>query len=116
MLIAGGILLSGATFASVINNSRHHGLDRHGSRALGCAAPTRRAEIARRRACGGDEQDESGIVVPDPGESELIVRATHVEAPPIDVYEDVEGQRSFALEHGELAEDAELMPETRRVR
>ena len=24
MLIAGGILLSGATFASVINNSRHH--------------------------------------------------------------------------------------------
>ncbi len=51
------------------------------------------------------------MVIPDPGASELIVRATHVEAPPIDIYEDVDGQRSFALEHGELEEDAELTPE-----
>ncbi len=36
------------------------------------------------------------MVVPDPGETELIVSATHVEAPPIDVYEDADGQRSFA--------------------
>ncbi len=42
------------------------------------------------------------MVVPEPGETELIVRATHVEAPPIDVYEDVDGQRSFSLD-----EDAE---------
>jgi S-DNA-T family DNA segregation ATPase FtsK/SpoIIIE len=109
MLIAGGILLSGATFASVINNSRHHASTAIG-RGSGVRSATRRAEIRaarlRRR-----EQDESGIIVPDPGDSELIVRATHVEAPPIDVYEGVEGQRSFALEHGERGEDAELIPE-----
>ena len=38
------------------------------------------------------------MVVPEPGETELIVSATHVEAPPIDVYEDADGQRSFALD------------------
>jgi len=44
------------------------------------------------------------MVVPEPGETELIVRATHVEAPPIDVYEGPDGQRSFALDE-EAGED-----------
>ena len=109
MLIAGGILLSGATFASVINNSRHHAWTAMG-RGSGVRSATRRAEIRAARLRRG-QHEESGMVVPDPGESELIVRATHVEAPPIDTYEDVDGQRSFALEDGELEKDVELTPE-----
>jgi S-DNA-T family DNA segregation ATPase FtsK/SpoIIIE len=94
MLIAGVILLSGATFASVINNSRRHAAAlRRGPEAR---SATRRAEIraARLRRDGGDADS---MVVPEPGASELIVRATHVEAPAVDVYEDADGQRSFGL-------------------
>jgi S-DNA-T family DNA segregation ATPase FtsK/SpoIIIE len=50
------------------------------------------------------------MVVPDPGESDLVVRATHVEAPPIDVYEDAEGQRSFAVDEEDLEELAQAEP------
>jgi S-DNA-T family DNA segregation ATPase FtsK/SpoIIIE len=107
MLIAGAILLSGATFASVINNSRHHAATAIG-RGSGVRSATRRAEIRAARLRRGQHEE---MVIPDPGATELVVRATHVEAPPIDVYEDVDGQRSFALENGELEEDAGLTPE-----
>ena len=45
------------------------------------------------------------MVVPEPGETELIVRATHVEAPAVDVYEDADGQRSFAVAEDQDADD-----------
>ena len=63
LLIAGVILLSGATFASVINNSR-----RHASTALRHTpqrgSATRRAEI---RASRLGQDDEDPFLVPDPG-------------------------------------------------
>jgi S-DNA-T family DNA segregation ATPase FtsK/SpoIIIE len=100
LLIAGVILLSGATFASVINNSRRHAASLR--RGPEVRSATRRAEI---RAARIGREDDEEMVVPDPGETELIVRATHVEAPAVDVYEDADGQRSFAVEEG--AEDEE---------
>jgi DNA segregation ATPase FtsK/SpoIIIE, S-DNA-T family len=102
LLIAGAILLSGATFASVINNSRRHASTalRHRSQT---GSATRRAEV---RAARLRDDDEDPFLVPDPSDGELVVSATHVEAPPIDVYEDVDGQRSFSLDEDEEAEDA----------
>ncbi len=102
LLIAGVILLSGATFASVITGSR-----RHASALRPTGSATRRAEIraARLRRSQLDEDEE--MRVPEPGETELIVRATHVEAPPVDVYEDAGGQRSFSVD----GEDDELAPD-----
>jgi DNA segregation ATPase FtsK/SpoIIIE, S-DNA-T family len=101
LLIAGVILLSGATFASVVNTSRRHAaaLRRPETRSA-----TRRAEMRAARLRG----DVEPMVVPEPGETELIVRATHVEAPAIDVYEDADGQRSFAVDEDE---DGELTPD-----
>ncbi len=95
MLVAGVILLSGATFASLVNGSR-----RHANLALRRGpevnSATRRAELRarrmRREALDGDR-----VVVPEPGVDELVVRSAHV-APPLDVYEDARGQRSFDLD------------------
>ena len=96
LLIAGVILLSGATFASVINNSRRHATALR--RGPEVRSATRRAEIRAARLRRNTLDDDDPMVVPDPGETELIVTATHVEAPPIDVYEDADGQRSFAVD------------------
>jgi S-DNA-T family DNA segregation ATPase FtsK/SpoIIIE len=93
MLIAGVILLSGATFASVVNGSRHHAASAF-RRDPEARSATRRAELRARRLRRGVEPD--AVVVPEPDDRQLIVRATHVEAPPIDTYEDADGQRSFA--------------------
>ncbi len=103
LLIAGVILLSGATFASLINNSRRHASALR--RGPEVRSATRRAEI---RAARLRHHDDDEMVVPDPGESELIVRATHVEAPAVDVYEDADGQRSFEL--AAEIEDDEFAP------
>ncbi|HEX3802639.1 MAG TPA: DNA translocase FtsK [Solirubrobacteraceae bacterium] len=99
LLIAGVILLSGATFASVINNSRRHAVTAL-RRDPGTRSATRRAEIRAARLQRTEDEQEP-MTVPEPGETELIVRATHVEAPPIDVYEDAKGQRSFAVDEVE---------------
>ena len=50
------------------------------------------------------------MVIPDPGEADLIVRATHVEAPAVDVYEDVDGQRSFVVPAEEADEFTPVEP------
>ncbi len=96
LLIAGVILLSGATFASVINNSRRHATALR--RGPEVRSATRRAEIRASRLRRSKSGDDEAMVVPEPEETELIVRATHVEAPPVDVYEGADGQRSFALD------------------
>ena len=109
LLMAGVILLSGATFASVINNSRRHAsVLRRGPEVR---SATRRAEIRASRLRRSQLNDDDAMVVPEPGETDLIVRATHVEAPAVDVYEDVDGQRSFALdEDGDEDEFAPVEP------
>ncbi len=102
LLLAGVILLSGATFASLVNNSRRHAAALR--RGQDVASATRRAEIrAARLRRAESEEDEAGLRVPEPGATELIVRATHVEAPAVDVYEDADGQRSFSIDDDELA-------------
>jgi S-DNA-T family DNA segregation ATPase FtsK/SpoIIIE len=106
LLLAGVILLSGATFASVINNSRRHASALR--RGPEVRSATRRAEIRASRLRRSQLGDEDPLVVPEPGETELIVRATHVEAPAIDVYEDADGQRSFVVD--EDSDDDEFAP------
>jgi DNA segregation ATPase FtsK/SpoIIIE, S-DNA-T family len=134
LLIAGIVLLSGATFASLVNNSRRHAQTMIGSRS---SSATRRAEIRAARlrngvdgedqGYGGDgepyyaefhAENEPGFKVPDPEGSRLIVRATHVEAPSVDTYEGVDGQRSFDVheltpEEAALKDDDFATPEFR---
>ena len=101
LLIAGVILLSGATFASAVNNGRRHATGLFTGSQAGSA--TRRAEqgaVRLRRV----HQREGGIAVPEPDGTDVVVRATHVEAPAVDIYEDAEGQRSFAIADGEAAD------------
>jgi S-DNA-T family DNA segregation ATPase FtsK/SpoIIIE len=106
LLIAGVILLSGATFASVVNNSRRHAASLR--RGPEVRSATRRAEIRAARMRRG-ALDDGSMVVPEPGDTELIVRATHVEAPAVDVYEDADGQRSFGVTEAD-DEDDEFAP------
>ncbi len=105
LIIAGAILLSGATFASVINGSR-----RHATNALGrgpeARSATQRAEIRAARLRGDDLNP--AVVVPDPHDTELVVRPTHVEAPPIDVYENENGQRSFSADDADPETEGEF--------
>ncbi len=100
LFIAGLILVSGATLASFIRVTGTHMLDT--SRALRRAAPskpvaatarggaTRPATAAARAAQDVDEAPEAleyepePLLPPEPDTAELIVRATHVEAPPIE--------------------------------
>jgi S-DNA-T family DNA segregation ATPase FtsK/SpoIIIE len=90
LFVAGTILLSGATLASALRLAGGH-VRRTGDviRRTGEAYAT--AVPARRRTGGvpvpddaGDAPDEGGrFIVPEPETAELVVRATHVEAPPI---------------------------------
>ncbi len=109
MLIAGVILLSGATFASVVNGSRRHATGLRAGSAIFSA--TRRAEIRAARLRQTHLQADGPLVVPEPDAHEVIVRATHVEAPAIDVYEDERGQRSFAVSDGEGTAGQDLTPD-----
>jgi DNA segregation ATPase FtsK/SpoIIIE, S-DNA-T family len=108
LLLAGVILLSGATFASVINNSRRHASALR--RGPDVRSATRRAEIRAARLRRSELDEDGAMVVPEPGGTELIVRATHVEAPPVDVYEDADGQRSFEVADEEDDEFAPVEP------
>ncbi len=101
LLIAGLLLVSGATVAGVIRMTgegvaessralRRTTLDgRQGLRGLATRHPADRAsaaaaeEAARESAAALDE-----LVPPEPDTAELVVRATHVEAPPIEPQDD----------------------------
>ena len=107
LLLAGAILLSGATFASVLNWSHRHALMLHRGRSIGSA--TRRAELRAARLRHGGQDDEDGaqapLVVPEDGLHDLIVRANQAGTAPLGIYEDIDGQRSF---HGGGEAAAEL--------
>jgi S-DNA-T family DNA segregation ATPase FtsK/SpoIIIE len=115
MLIAGVILVTGATLASAIratgtqvaNTGR--ALRRSteevvagGSRRP--ATPAARTRAARTHRPELDEDDPLPILPPEPDTSELVVRATHVEAPPIEA---LDGQD----ETPEAVESLETSPE-----
>jgi S-DNA-T family DNA segregation ATPase FtsK/SpoIIIE len=104
MFIAGLILVSGATLASFIRITGNHVIDT--GRALRRTAPRRPAALSPRRATlrpataaakaarDANEYDDAApeeleyepepLLPPEPDTAELIVRATHVEAPPIE--------------------------------
>jgi len=113
LMIAAGILLSGATFASVLNSSHHHASTALRRRESGSA--TRRAEdrAARlRREHAEQDSYSEPMIVPEQDTTEFVVTAGHVEAPALDVYEDASGQRSFGLiddEEDEPEEEVDLV-------
>jgi S-DNA-T family DNA segregation ATPase FtsK/SpoIIIE len=107
MLLVAAILLSGATFASVVNGSRHHAATAF-RRDPEARSATRRAELRARRLLHGSD---AALVVPEPDDRELIVRATHVEAPAVDTYEEVGGQRSFVIDPEAMDELDDVLPQ-----
>jgi S-DNA-T family DNA segregation ATPase FtsK/SpoIIIE len=108
MLIAGVILLSGATFASVVLATRRHATAalRRPDRERAARGP---ATVAARTPTREDELAFDSVAIPEPDTTELVIRATHVEAPAID-----EEQLAFEEEVPELGEgeaDAEAPDE-----
>jgi DNA segregation ATPase FtsK/SpoIIIE, S-DNA-T family len=118
LFIAAAILLSGATFASFLNGSRHHAQTAMRRRESGSA--TRRAEIraARLRRDQIDLDPENPgalaytpdsdlfdrgtrIIVPEQDTTEFMVHAVSDDEPAVELYEDVNGQRSFATVDGD---------------
>ena len=118
LFIAAAILLSGATFASFLNGSRHHAQTAMRRRETGSA--TRRAEIraARLRRDQIDLEPENPealaytsdrdpfdrgtrIIVPEQDTTEFMVHSVTDEEPAVELYEDVNGQRSFATVEGD---------------
>ena len=115
LMLAAGILLTGATFASVINSSRQHAPALH-HREPGSA--TRRAEIraARLRSAHADADLDDPIFANEPGslegdplfgvdapsERRAMIGGDPSESP-AEVFEDASGQRSFGLD-GDAAE------------
>ena len=89
LFIAGLILVTGATLAGAIR-ATGSGVAGTG-RALRRSTDELRATVARRpataaaRAAAGDASQYAGepLLPPEPDTDELVVRATHVEAPPI---------------------------------
>ena len=112
LLLAGAILLSGATFASVLNWSHRHALMLHRGRSV--ASATRRAELraARLRHGGQDDDDaQAPLIVPEDDLHNLIVRANQAGTGPVGIYEGVDGQRSFHGGGDAAAELAALAPQ-----
>jgi DNA segregation ATPase FtsK/SpoIIIE, S-DNA-T family len=98
LFVAGLILVSGATLASVIRYTGTRVADtgralRRSSTAspgpLTARVPRPATAVARAAACDDDDPEAPDPVLPpEPDTTELVVRATHVEAPPIEANED----------------------------
>ncbi len=96
LLLVGAILLTGASIASVIRATGNGVLDTTRMvRSRREREPAPRARSARVRASGiaaiEDELDASPLAPPEPAPRELIVRATHVEAPAHDWRDEDDG-------------------------
>jgi DNA segregation ATPase FtsK/SpoIIIE, S-DNA-T family len=103
LLLTGVILLTGASLASAIRATGNGLIDttRMVSRLGEREAPTRSARRASRAAEAGafDAPEEDAIVLPDPGPEELVVRATHVEAPSRDWRDQEDADEGSGEEH-----------------
>jgi len=108
MFMAGLILVSGATLAGIVRATGAGVLGT--SRALRRSTEELAATVARRpataagRASAAAEREYEAILPPEPDTAELIVRATHVEAPPIETVDEAEptdeqGQDIESSEH-----------------
>jgi S-DNA-T family DNA segregation ATPase FtsK/SpoIIIE len=94
LLLAGMILVSGATLAGIVRTTGAGVAGtgralRRSSEELAATVGRRpateagRAAVAARAAAATGVLDQEPILPPEPDTSELVVRATHVEAPPI---------------------------------
>jgi DNA segregation ATPase FtsK/SpoIIIE, S-DNA-T family len=85
LLIAAVILLSGATFASVVLATRRHATAALRRPERPRATPRTRRPVAIEPIASEpiehDDHEYDPIVVPEPDTAELIIRSTHVEAP-----------------------------------
>jgi DNA segregation ATPase FtsK/SpoIIIE, S-DNA-T family len=123
LLIAGVILLSGATLAGVIRATQAHAVNAHGAlRRPGTAVTRARLPAATRLArelqadfdddpYGEGTYDDEPMRIPEPETEELIVRATHVEAPAMDTEllldeEEVESEEEPEDHSGDAAGEA----------
>ncbi len=95
--LAGIILLTGATIASVLRGARAQAssatqvLRRSADELARASATIRPATHSARSSLGidpPDTSDDEPLVVPEPDTSEMVVLATHVEAPPIEATDD----------------------------
>jgi S-DNA-T family DNA segregation ATPase FtsK/SpoIIIE len=88
LLLVGAVLLTGASLASVVKATGGGVMEttRVLSTAVGGAKAHRRTGVNTRERSGPApaEQPPESLLPPEPPDSELIVRATHVEAPSID--------------------------------
>jgi DNA segregation ATPase FtsK/SpoIIIE, S-DNA-T family len=122
LLIAGVILVTGATLAGLV---RATGSGMIGtSRALRRSTEELAATVARRPATAAAKASLAAeatyagelLLPPEPDTAELIIRATHVEAPPIDApAEDVEAAGPLLVELEPDPLDEELAPAARPV-
>jgi DNA segregation ATPase FtsK/SpoIIIE, S-DNA-T family len=113
LALAGAILLSGASLGAVLKATGSGLLDT--SRLLTARAiELERASKERLReraqtAAAGDREADPSVIPPDPGPEELIVRATHVEAPSRDAlftpWEAEAADARFAQEPVDLADE-----------
>jgi DNA segregation ATPase FtsK/SpoIIIE, S-DNA-T family len=112
LLVTGVILLTGASIASVIRATGNGLVDStRVVRSLGERRGEERPK-PRARAAARTFEDDGPIEpmqLPDPAPDELIVRATHVEAPPLDWRDEdlVEPQADAVVEEAEPEHDVE---------
>jgi S-DNA-T family DNA segregation ATPase FtsK/SpoIIIE len=120
LALAGVILLSGATIASVIRGARAHAssatlaLRRSGSDLARASAAIRPATHAARipppdtgphgHDDGPHGHDDGPLAVSDSDTGEMVVCATHVEAPPIEAGEDPAGNVPAPVEADDVAD------------
>jgi S-DNA-T family DNA segregation ATPase FtsK/SpoIIIE len=96
LFIAGLILVSGATLAGIVRATGAGVLGtsrvlRRSTEELAATVARRPATAAGRASAGaGHEYEDEPMLPPEPDTAELIVRATHVEAPPIEAGDDAE--------------------------
>jgi S-DNA-T family DNA segregation ATPase FtsK/SpoIIIE len=114
LALAGVILLTGATIASVIRGARAQAstatlvLRRSGSELARASAASRPSTHAGRIPppdTGPPAHDDGPLALPESDTSEMVVRATHVEAPPIEAAEDP-AQHAPALAEADDVTDA----------
>jgi DNA segregation ATPase FtsK/SpoIIIE, S-DNA-T family len=117
LLIAGTILISGATLASLVRVTGARVADtgrvlRRSTEDLAGTVGRRPATVAGRAFAREEEELEPGAgdpldssLPPEPDTAELVVRATHVEAPPIS---ELDGHEEGAEQDDELQPDEQL--------
>jgi DNA segregation ATPase FtsK/SpoIIIE, S-DNA-T family len=114
LFVAGLILVSGATLAGIVRATRAGVLGtgralRRSTEELAATVARRPATAAGRAGAGsgsGAEREYEPMLPPEPDTAELIVRATHVEAPPIEAQDDAEPPEELGQD-GALGRDDE---------